>query len=290
MVVAVSVVAMTTTDSLTGRMAALGFTETEALLYCELVRSGPASGYRLAKAVGKARANVYQALSQLAQRGAVLIDDSEVHTFRATDPGELMRTLAESFRGHADAAQAELEALAAPVADDRIYHLKAIDQVFERAAAMVDRAVSTVLVDAFPEPLERILPALERAAARGVTVAALVYDDRTSAAFPIVSSAAAHFALARWPGLQLSVVTDAREHLVTLLDRRMEQVLHGIWSDSAYLSCLQHSGLAAEIRLASQDDAGLSLDDIALLQAQPPGLRKVILAADARPVQEENRP
>jgi sugar-specific transcriptional regulator TrmB len=279
---------MTTTDSLTGRLAALGFTETEALLYCELVRSGPASGYRLAKAVGKARANVYQALSQLAQRGAVLIDDSEVHTFRATDPTELMRTLAESFRNHADAAQAQLQALTAPVADDRIYHLRAIDQVFERATAMIDRTVSTVLVDAFPEPLERILPALERAAARGVTVAALVYDDRATASFPLVSSAAAHFALARWPGLQLSVVTDAREHLVSLLDRRIGQVLHGIWSDSAYLSCLQHSGLAAEIRLASLAASGISLDEIALLQAQPSGLQKVILAADARPALVED--
>ena len=103
------------------------------------MRSGPASGYRLAKAVGKARANVYQALSQLTQRGAVLIDDSQVQTFRATDPQELMRTLAESYRGHAEAARAGLQALAAPAADDRIYHLKTIDQLFERAVAMILR-------------------------------------------------------------------------------------------------------------------------------------------------------
>ena len=279
---------MTTTDSLLNSLTALGFTDIEAHLYCELVRSGPASGYRLAKAIGKARANVYQALSQLTQRGAVLIDDSQVQTFRATDPQELMRTLAENYRGHAEAARAGLQMLAAPAADDRIYHLKTLDQLFERAIAMIDRATATVLVDAFPEPLDRILPALERAAARGVVVAAFVYDDRTRASFPLVSSTAAHFALERWPGLQLSVVTDAREHLVSLLDRDMRQVLHGIWSDSAYLACLQHSGLAAEIRLASLSATGDPLDKIALLQAQPPGLRKVMLGVDMRPERAED--
>lgn len=279
---------MTTTDSLLGRLIALGFTETEALIYCELLRSGPASGYRLAKAVGKARANVYQALSQLTQRGAALIDDSQVQTFRATDPDELMRALSESYRSHAEAARTALQQLAQPEADDRIYHLKTTDQVFERAVAMIERATATVLVDAFPQPLERVLPALERAAARGVAVAAFVYDDRATASFPLVSSTAAPFALARWPGLQLSVVTDAREHLVSLLDRGMGQVLHGIWSDSAYLSCLQHSGLAAEIRLASLSATGNALDEIALLQAQPPGLQRVIVVADERPGQQED--
>jgi sugar-specific transcriptional regulator TrmB len=279
---------MATTDSLPGCLAALGFTETEALIYCELLRSGPASGYRLAKAVGKARANVYQALAQLTQRGAALIDDSRVQTFRATDPRELMRAMTENYRAHAEAAETALQALAALAADDRIYHLKTVDQVLERAIAMIDGAQAIVLVDAFPEPLERVLPALERAAARGVAVAALAYDDCVTASFPLISSGAAHFALARWPGLQLSVVTDAREHLVSLLERGMDRVLHGIWSDSAYLSCLQHSGLSAEIRLASLATTGDPLDRIALLQAQPPGLQHVMLKADERPGAVEN--
>ncbi|MBW8745727.1 MAG: hypothetical protein JF628_15585 [Sphingomonas sp.] len=279
---------MTTTDSLTDRLSALGFTETEALVYCELLKGGPASGYRLAKAVGKARANVYQALSQLTRRGAALIDDSHVQTFRATDPGELMRALAEGYRQNAETARTALQALAAPEADDRIYHLKTIDQLFERAIAMIERASATVLVDAFPETLDRVLPALERAAARGVVVAAFVYDDRAIASFPLISSTAAHFALTRWPGLQLSVVADAREHLVSLLERGMGQVLHGIWSDSAYLSCLQHSGLAAEIRLASLAATGNPLNEIALLQAQPPGLHHVMRDADERPAGVED--
>lgn len=279
---------MTTTDSRLSHLLALGFTETEALIYCELLRGGPASGYRLAKAVGKARANVYQALSQLTQRGAALIEDSQVQTFRAADPQDLMRRLADSYRANAEAAQDALAKLAAPAADDRIYHLKTIDQLLERAVAMIGRAEAIILVDAFPEPLERILPALERAAARGVTVAGFTYDARIEASFSLVHSTAADFALTRWPGLQLSVVADAREHLVSLLDHGMTQVLHGIWSDSAYLSCLQHSGLSAEIRLSSLRATGDALDPIALLAAQPPGLQRVMLGADGCPARMED--
>lgn len=61
-------------DSETGAELSLmgfGFTEMESKLYCELLRSGPASGYRLAQRISKAAANVYQALKTLAQKGAI---------------------------------------------------------------------------------------------------------------------------------------------------------------------------------------------------------------------------
>jgi hypothetical protein len=81
----------------------------------------------------------------------------------------------------------------------------------------------------------------------------------------------------RWPGSQLTLVADAREHLVALLSPDGSEVLNAIWSDSAYLSCLQHNGLSSEIRLARAiplDDDPLS--SLALLASFPPGLRTLI--------------
>ena len=60
---------MTTTNP-TAVLLDLGFTEIEALVFCELTRLGPTTGYRLAKALGKAAANTYGALQTLAQKGA----------------------------------------------------------------------------------------------------------------------------------------------------------------------------------------------------------------------------
>lgn len=270
---AAMLVAMTniTTPPAETALSALGFTETEAALYCELLRSGPATGYRLAQAIGKAPANAYQALAALAQKGAVLVDETEAKAYRAIAPAELLGALQQGFETRRAEAQAALEALHAPAADDRIYHLKTPLQVYERARAMIARAREIILCDLFPAPLAELAPSLERAAAQGVTVGALVYADPQGLAFPTVLSDSAPFACARWPGLQLSLVVDAAEHLVALLSPDGTRVLHGIWSDSAYLACLQHSGLSAEIRLTATDKAQAAA--LSLLKSYPPGLR-----------------
>jgi sugar-specific transcriptional regulator TrmB len=254
----------------------LGFTETEALVYCELVRSGVASGYGLAKAVGKARANVYQALANLMQRGAVQSEDGEVQIFRATPPAELIAALERAFHQQAAAAQAALAMLEKPEADDRIYHLKTVDQAIERAAAMIRRARQIVLVDAFEAPLRAVGDELERAAARGVMVAGLTYGPTPWTGLDLVTSAASDFLLARWPGLQLTVVTDASEYMLALLSSDMTAIKHGVWSDSRFLASMQHSGLSAEIRLASLKTTGRPMDHIALLEAYPPGLAQLV--------------
>src|SRR5689334_505473 len=109
---------MTTTPAIESLLG-LGFTETEAQVYCALARDGAASGYKLAKATGKARANVYQALSTLAQKGAVLSEGVDVQVFRATAPAELTAALQHAFEARTQAARDALERLASPEADDR---------------------------------------------------------------------------------------------------------------------------------------------------------------------------
>ncbi len=253
-------------------LVVLGFTETEAAVYCELLRSGPATGYRLAQSVGKAPANTYQALAALSQKGAVLVDESDAKAYRAIAPGELLSALQRGFEVRRAEAQTALEALHAPAADDRIYHLKTPAQVYERARAMIARAREIVLYDLFPGPFAKLEPSLGRAAAEGVTVGGLVYAPAPGVAFAAVRAASSAFAAGRWPGLQLSLVVDAAEHLVALISPDGTRVLNGVWSDSAYLACLKHSGLASEIRLSASEGAA-RLPELSLLNAYPPGLR-----------------
>jgi sugar-specific transcriptional regulator TrmB len=255
-------------------LGALGFTETEARIYCELLRRSPATGYRLAQAVGKAPANTYQALAALTQKGAVLVDDGEAKTYRAVPPAELLGALQQGFERRRDAAETALEKLYEPAGDDRIYQLKTPGQIYERARAMLERAHQIVLFDLFPAPLETLAPDLERAAARGVCVAGLVYGPTPALPFATASVHQAGFLSERWPGAQLGLVVDAREHLTALLTADGRSVKHGVWSDSVYLACLKHSGLAAEIRISALTlEADDPLAFLSLLRAGPPGLR-----------------
>ena len=259
-------------------LVALGFTELEARVYCALLASGPATGYRLAKLVGKAPPNVYQALAALGRKAAVLVDETEPRTWRATRPAELLAVLGGTFANRQAEAERKLASLATAPADDRLYQITDPDQVLERARAMLDGARDIVLFDLFEAPLAALREPLEATAARGVTVAGLVYGQ-TAPMAGVTARPAAGAAVARdrWPGAQLSLVVDAAEHLVALMTPAMDGVRRAIWSDSAYLSCLQHSGLSAEIRLTGVDAAALEpLADLSLLRAAPRGLRALI--------------
>lgn len=262
-------------DDPASALAALGFTETEALIYCELLRASPATGYRLAQGIGKAPANTYQALAALTQKGAVVVDDSAGKAFRPAPPGELIAALERSYESRARAAGEALEQLYTPPEDDRIYQLTSAAQALERARAMIDGTREILLFDLFPEPYALLRPHLELAHEKGVKVAGVGYVA-LEAPFPVAASPG--FSLAeRWPGLQLTLVADAREFMVVLLSRDLKRVLHGVWSDSAYLSAMQHNGLASEIRLSAlaptSDDA---LSGISLLRARPAGLRRLV--------------
>lgn len=258
-------------------LTALGFTELEARIYCALLTSGPATGYRLAKLVGKAPPNVYQALSALARKAAVLVDETEPRTWRAARPAELLAVLGGTFAQRQEEAQRRLSSLATAPADDRIYQITDPDQVVERARAMLAGARDIVLFDLFEAPLAILRDPLEATAARGVTVAGLVYGPTSPMAGVTVRPAAgASVARDRWPGAQLTLVVDAAEHLVALMTPAMDGVRRAIWSDSAYLSCLQHSGLSAEIRLTGVETPPGPLSRLSLLAAAPRGLRALI--------------
>lgn len=249
----------------------LGFTEIEARVFCELTRLGPATGYRIAKAVGKAAANTYQALDTLSQKGAVLVDEGEARTWRAVPAAELIAALSARFEQRSQAALAALQSLRAPEAEARLYALKTPDQVLERARGMIAAARDIVLFDLFPQPFTALEPDLARAAGRGVRVIGQIYAPHPTGV-ETVRQATAPSQLTAWPGLQVTVIADGREHMTALLSRDGERCRHGVWSDSIYLACVQHSGLAAEIVLGAQSRGQALSFDPTLFGSRPPGL------------------
>jgi len=269
-------------------LAELGFTDLEAHLYCELLRSAPATGYKLAQAVGKAAANVYQALGALEQKGAVVAETGDTKSFRPVPPAEMMAALQARFAGRQAAATAALERLHAPVQSDKVFQLRDPMQALTRAQRMLEDAREIVLFDLFPGPLRLLTPQLAAAAARGVQVAGIVYSTEAARQFLCVPSHGMGRIPEKWPGSQLTLVVDAREFLVALLSEDATRLHHGLWSDSLYLSCLQHSGLACEVRLSAlslrNEDP---LAKLSLLPAMPEGLRKLSLFSTKSPLSED---
>jgi len=165
-----------------------------------------------------------------------------------------------------------------------IFHLKSVEQVIQRARAMVSDASAIVLCDLSPGPCAQMADALREAAASGVLVACHVYAGEEIEGVHTLHVAGHDLASTDWPGQQISVVIDSREHLLGLLAMDMEAVHEAVWSSSTFLSCMQHNNLAGELTTIGPvsrysgpaDDVAQVLNNISLMQFRPPGLETLI--------------
>ena len=75
----------------------LGFTRIEAQVYVHLLQDSPATGYRIAKEIGRSFTNTYKALSTLETKGAVLAYAGKNRLFRAVPVEELFDQLEKAL-------------------------------------------------------------------------------------------------------------------------------------------------------------------------------------------------
>ncbi len=225
----------------------LGFTETEALVYGELLRQPDQTGYALSKAIQKGQPVTYAALAGLENKGAVMVGLAPARVYRAVPPAALLNGLRRSFDRRCDLAQQALEQTAEVTGGDQLFQLKTPEQVFERARGMLAAAQSTVLFTMFPTPLEELRGALTAASAReGVVSVGVVLrtEDRIDNARNIVPKRREQIQSA-WTDEIAILVVDARQVLISSFNAR-RQVVRAIWTDSLFFSVLFHNTLTSD--------------------------------------------
>src|SRR5580658_1612581 len=105
-------------------LADLGFTNLEAEIYAFLLQESPATGYRIAQAIGKPAANTYKAIQTLEQKGAVIVEDGASRMCRAVSSDELLSRLTREFESKRISALTSLSALNHVSSDERIYQMR----------------------------------------------------------------------------------------------------------------------------------------------------------------------
>jgi sugar-specific transcriptional regulator TrmB len=233
----------------------MGFTGLEAEVYVFLLREPVVTGYRVAQAIGKPIANTYKAIASLQAKGAVLVDEGESRVCRAVPAEEMLARLERGFMTRRSEAAAALASIADDAPDERIYQLRTVEQVLERARAMLARCRHLAVLDVFPEPLAALKEEVERAAAAGKTIAMKVYSPFDAPGVKIVASHNPEQILAGWPGQHLGVAIDGLEHMLALLgpaggDDPLggAKVRHAVWSASIFLAVHQHDSILNDLR------------------------------------------
>ena len=253
-------------------LAPLGFTETEALVYGELLSRPDQTGYGLAKAIRKGQPVTYAALSGLEAKGAVMSSLAPARVYRAVPPGELIAALKADFQRKCQQAETSLETPIAGSSTDQIYHLRSTEQVLERARRMLAQARSTVLFELFPFPLNALRGDLTAAASRdGVAAVGMVLrsEDQVEGARSLIPANASQIREV-WDSEVLTLIVDAEQALVATFSD--ERVVQGYWTDSLYLAVLLHNAISADVVLHERGGPDWKGPNLHLFGKRPPGL------------------
>ena len=225
----------------------LGLTVLESEIYAFLVQNSPATGYRVAKEIGKPTANTYKAIQSLQDKGFIIVEDSTNRLCRAVPMEEFLDGLERRFFYLKTQAKKELSKLKPAPDDERLYYLKTPDQVFERFRKMMKKCKNIALLDFFPETLEKIRGDIGSAVSRGVRVGVKVYRPCKISGAEVVVDLKGDKTIERWPGQWANGVVDGKEHLLALLSRNGRRVLQAVWSTNTYTSWVYHSSLMFEL-------------------------------------------
>jgi predicted transcriptional regulator len=156
------------------KLQSLGFSQYEAQAYITLLRRSPLNGYELAKASGIPRANIYDVLNKLEERGAVLRLNMEgsVH-YTPVAPNELIRRLRQQVQSSLDDTQQSLSNITSQGEYDEIWNARGYAALLEHATAIIDTASSSLDVAIWPEEAKALAEILQQAKNRGVKLTTL---------------------------------------------------------------------------------------------------------------------
>lgn len=186
-----------------------GFTPTESKSYQALLRLGPSTGYAVARELGIARANVYQAVESLVRRGAARKAATIPSQYSAVAPAALIAELDRGFRRDLASLDESLRLLPlgpARAESNQIELLGVAQQLLSRAVEAAQGAVGEVLAVSGPWAPDLAF-ALEAAGSRGLSVRSVALGEPAPAG-AIVRAVPESELRAYWGGLPVAVVAD----------------------------------------------------------------------------------
>ncbi|HST03502.1 MAG TPA: helix-turn-helix domain-containing protein [Chloroflexia bacterium] len=153
----------------------LGFGEYEAKAYMALLQRSPMTGYEIAKVSRIPRANVYNILPGLEDRGAVVrVDSPSGVKYSAVPPSELMPRLADRFNDDLVAAEQALSDVGrVPEEEEYAWNIDNPRAVMDHARSLIDSAEHELLLAVWPQEAVALESNLSQAEARGVGITTL---------------------------------------------------------------------------------------------------------------------
>jgi len=218
-----------------------GFTPTESTAYSALLAAGPSSGYALARALGIARANAYQALHGLVGKGAAVIADQEPLLFRSVQPAALLAQIAREQEHKLDVLERAVSS-AHPVGAPARSEFTGQRELFAIALRTLTRDPGVVTCLASLALLSTLLPIWRKRAADGAATNLWVIGQ-VPEVFPIeLNGSVAESVVVDLFGHSATIITAANCVSLAILEG---DTLRGIWASDPIIMGAARAAVAA---------------------------------------------
>lgn len=229
----------------------LGFSGLEARVYLYLLGNSPATGYNIAKKLGKPVSNVYSVIKSMEEKGLLLVDESDKRLCRVVPPLEFLRTMELHFQNRKRKAKEYLEGIPLPELDNRVYQLSTPEQVYAKAEMMLSQCKKSLLIDIFPFPMKKLKSRIESLSAKKRTVAIHVYEDVVIPGVLITKHRHFKRIMKTWTGQWLNIAMDSSELLLAYMSYDDSSVIHAVWSPNPTVSWAFHTNAYSDILLSA---------------------------------------
>lgn len=163
---------------LVGGLQQLGFTAYEAKVYLALISHPGSTGYEVARHSGVPRSKVYEVLEKLTAMDIVHTSQTGEQVFYHPLPHRVMlQRRRNETTTLIDRLMEALEDKARPEPDGPLITIRGYDAMLNRSAEMLAAAEQSLFLSGWPKEIDRLLPHLAEAEARGVHVWVLVYGE-----------------------------------------------------------------------------------------------------------------
>jgi len=164
-------------DDILKGFRSIGFTDYEARVYMQLLRSSPATAYEIAMANGVPRPNTYNALDTLAKRGAVQPVSDNPRRYVAIPPKQHLKGIVRETASVCEDLAEKLAMLQQPVDDPYVWNVRGEKEIHEKIASLVRESQSTIRIKAARDVLAPHIETLTEAAALGVEIMIILFGD-----------------------------------------------------------------------------------------------------------------
>lgn len=148
-----------------------GLTKSESELYACLNREGELTGYEAAKATGIPRANTYQSLASLVDKGGAFIIEGKAQKYAAVPPEEYCRNLLDQLKDVTEDILRQCPRVRKP--SEPYITITGLKHVVLKMKNIIRDARERIYISMSETELQMVLPELEAAIQRGLKVVAI---------------------------------------------------------------------------------------------------------------------